>query len=186
MALREPEIFGADLPFFDTIVQRSCDVVPCDHLEGDEEIPRGWRDLVVVGDDLNAPDPHPIPVDDAQEVRADAEVAHRAEPVGRRATQSLPLLRHEGGDHLVEHADLIREEELKLLVTDLVDLFYFAFPKESHSAPDVGEERGLLGVWVDWILDLLSDFPSELRSEVPLEEMQAQIDRRRDAAGRRD
>src|SRR5256885_13509458 len=100
--------------------------------------------------DLDPAYPHPVSVHDLQEVRADAEILDDLEPVGRRAAERFSLVRNERRDHFVEHADLVREDELEFALRDLVDLLHLAFSEEPHDAsrPPPGDERDHLGVWV--------------------------------------
>jgi hypothetical protein len=51
--------------------------------------------------------------------------------MGRRAAEGLALVGHQGGDDLVEDADLVREDELKLVRRGLVDLLDLSFPEEA-------------------------------------------------------
>src|SRR2546422_1569336 len=70
-----------------TTLFRSGHVVPGDHLERNEEIAGGWRDSIVLRDDLDTAHAHPVSVDDFQEVRPEAELLDDLEPVDRKSTR---------------------------------------------------------------------------------------------------
>ncbi len=143
MPLREPDVLGADASLFQSVVKGACDVIPCDDLKRDEEVPRFGGDLCIVRDHLDAADAHPIAALDAKEVRLQPHSLEHAEPVRARPAQRLALVGHQARDHLVEHADLVREPELKLGRRDLVDFLDLAFPEELHGRENVGALLGL-------------------------------------------
>src|SRR5437867_3079392 len=151
MTSRKADRFRPDFACLNPIVERAGHVVSGDHLEGNQEIVGGRRNAIVFGNHLDAAHPHSVPVDDPQEVRADAEPLNKLEPMGRRAAERLSFMRDERRDHFVEHADLVREDELEFVVRHIVDLLHLALSEEPHAAscPAPGDERDLLGVWVN-------------------------------------
>src|SRR2546428_12216084 len=127
MTSREPDRFGTDFSRLDSIVERTGHVVSGDDLERDQEVAGGRRDALVLRDDLDAPYPHPVSVDDLQEVRADAESLDHFEPVGRRPAERLSLVGSERGDHFAEHTDLVREDEPECVYRARSDALSLAF-----------------------------------------------------------
>ena len=140
MACGEPRVRRSNLARLDSVMKRSGDVIARDDLERDQEVLRLRGDRVVVRNDLDPSHPHAVPVEDAQEVGADSEAFNELEPVRRGPAEGFPFVRDEGGDHLVEHADLVREDELEFGLGDLVNLFDLASPEESHE-PTVARRR---------------------------------------------
>src|SRR5437867_4016584 len=118
MTSRKADRFRPDFACLNPIVERAGHVVSGDHLEGNQEIVGGRRNAIVFGNHLDAAHPHSVPVDDPQEVRADAEPLTKLEPMGRRAAERLSFMRDERRDHFVEHADLVREDELEAVLDD--------------------------------------------------------------------
>ena len=86
MAPRKADRLRPDFARLHSVVERAGHVIPGDHLERDQKIAGGWRDSIVLGDNLDPAHAHPVSVGDLQEVRPEAEVLDDLEPVRRRAT----------------------------------------------------------------------------------------------------
>jgi len=128
----ESQGLGVDRPVLQAVEERAGNVMPGNELQRDQVIRFRAVELAVVRDDVHLLDPHAVGRHQLLEVRAYAILPEQLEPEGRAPAERLPLVRDIGRNDLVEDGDVVREEELQVLLIDLIDLLDFARTDQFH------------------------------------------------------
>ena len=87
----ESKVLDLDLSGFDTVDEGSCCVVPADDLERDQIVGGVLVDLIVVLDDVESLDPHPVGGKVLPEVALDSLGSKELEPVLGSPAEGLSL-----------------------------------------------------------------------------------------------